>query len=202
MIILISPENSFEDEVNLVNLMFKLGLDRYHLRRPDLDQRGHLLDLKMFSRGRFGQISVHGGLPKGRIHKRVGLHKKSLNPWEVLDSASLSSVSLHDELEIENDLSKVDYAVVSPVFNSISKSEYLSKYSVEKWKEINKKRKITQPKSILLALGGIDESKLKEVYDMGFDGIALKGVVWGHRDPLVAYTKISNAWWKIIEENK
>jgi thiamine-phosphate pyrophosphorylase len=202
MIVLISPEEAFEEEINLVNLMFKVGLDRYHIRRPSLDQRGHLAELKTFSKSRYGQISIHGGLPKGAIRKRVGMHKKSINDWGVLEASALSSASFHSESEIASDISKVDYAMISPVFDSISKQGYLSKYSAKEWLELNKKRKTTHPKSILLALGGIKEANLEVVFNMGFDGVALMGAVWGTSDPLVTFTKISKKWWDIVEANK
>lgn len=202
MIVLISPEKSFEDEVTLVNLMFKVGLDRYHLRRPSLDQREHLIELKAFSKSRYGQMSIHGGLPKGGIRKRVGMHKKSINDWSVLETSSLSSASFHSDSEVENDISKVDYAVISPVFDSISKEDYVSKYTASEWKSLNESRKKNNPKSILLALGGVEEANLEDIYEMGFDGIALNGAVWGTRDPLVAFTKIAQKWWNIVGANK
>lgn len=202
MIVLISPENSFEDEVNLVNLMFKVGLDRYHLRRPSLGQREHLIELKAFSKSRYGQMSVHGGLPKGGLRKKVGMHKKSSDDWQVLESSPLSSASFHSDSDIENEISKVDYALISPVFDSISKLDYFSKYSTDEWKLLNDSRKKKNPKSILLALGGVEETNLDEIYKMGFDGIALKGAVWGSRDPLVAFTRISKKWWDIVGAHK
>ena len=44
---------------------------------------------------------------------------------------------------------------------------------------MNKKPKV-------FALGGIRRKKMKRLSEVGFDGVALLGSIWGNRDPLRA----------------
>ena len=41
-------------------------------------------------------------------------------------------------------------------------------------------------KPSVFALGGIRKKKIKRLSEVGFDGVALLGSIWGSRDPLRA----------------
>lgn len=63
-----------------------------------------------------------------------------------------------------------DYALLSPVFKSISKPDY---YPSLDWTISDKVLPIK-----LIALGGIDTNTLKQAQKMGFREVAFLGAVW------------------------
>ena len=49
-------------------------------------------------------------------------------------------------------------------------------------------------KSKVYALGGVEESKFKELNDLGFEGVALLGAIWDtDQEPLNAYLSAKEA---------
>ncbi|GHV12504.1 thiamine phosphate synthase [Fibrobacterales bacterium] len=100
-----------------------------------------------------------------------------------------SAHSFADLHQVENR----DMILLSPVFDSISKEGYKSKFSREElkngiadWRKLNKTTKI-------YALGGVDDENIKELPELGFDGAAILGAVWNYADPLGAFSKIRSA---------
>ena len=65
-----------------------------------------------------------------------------------------------------------DYAFFGPVFSSISKINYISVIEDDLNLSLNK----TSTK--IIAIGGINEENIKNVFDMGFDGAAVLGAIW------------------------
>lgn len=84
-----------------------------------------------------------------------------------------------------------DIILLSPVFDSISKHEYKSKFSKEELKTgIAEWRVRACPMPTLYALGGIDAENINELAELGFDGAAVLGAVWNYADPVGAFEKI------------
>ena len=85
------------------------------------------------------------------------------------------SFSLHSFEEIENLPCSLDYAFLSPIFQSISKQDYPSAFSKNDLVNFFQLRKSTTP---IVALGGIREENLEQLQQIGFVGIALLGSIW------------------------
>ena len=68
---------------------------------------------------------------------------------------------------------------MSPVFDSISKKDYLSNYTPE---EIRKAHKAGIIDKKVIALGGIDMDNIRQVKDYGFGGAAIMGALWNRFD--------------------
>ena len=82
---------------------------------------------------------------------------------------------MHSLDAIEQLPCKADYVFLSPIFQSISKADYPSAFSVETLKYFFKNRQSAVP---VLALGGISNDNIEMIQTIGFQGYALMGSVW------------------------
>jgi len=179
-LILISSPVSVQDEMSRLNEYFRMGLKRFHLRKPyyskeKLDAYLHLVDPVFYP-----CISLHSHHQLGekfginRYHYPEHL-RQSTSPETFekrIEEGQVLSTSVHS-VEIHNKLSSVfSYAFLGPVFPSISKKDYGDPFDHDKWKKISNS---TIPS---IALGGIDLHNIKVVKDLGFKGAALLGAIW------------------------
>jgi phosphoribosylformimino-5-aminoimidazole carboxamide ribonucleotide (ProFAR) isomerase len=162
MIIIISSPVSVQQEHIIVNQLFDEGLDFFQLYKPFLSKE----ETESFRQ----QIS-----PKYR--NRVVLHS--------------DYPKFHTLNELEKYQEKYDYAFLSPVFDSISKAGYQSKFNLSFLKEALKNRS-----EKIIALGGIDEDKLDTVKELGFAGIAMLGAIWQSENPVEKFKQIRERWLK------
>ena len=105
-----------------------------------------------------------------------------LLPWQG------SAHSFEELKKMENR----EIALLGPVFDSISKHGYKSKFSkdelkagIAEWREFSKTK--------VYALGGIDEENISELEELGFDGAAVLGGAWNYADPVGAFERILSA---------
>ena len=85
------------------------------------------------------------------------------------------SASCHTLEEVQEDKKTCDYVFLSPIFDSISKEGYSSKFTPEAIREAVKADIIDKK---VIALGGIDEENILRVKDFGFGGAAILGGLW------------------------
>jgi len=103
-------------------------------------------------------------------------HKKIL-PWQ-------GSAHSFEELK---EMGNREIVLLGPVFDSISKRGYKSKFSKEELKA-----GISQwhGKAKLYALGGINAENISELKELGFDGAAVLGGVWNDANPVAAFSTL------------
>jgi len=104
-----------------------------------------------------------------RYHNRIALHS--------------DFTKFHSLNELENYKERYEYAFLSPIFDSISKEGYKSKFILQELKE-----KIAGKN--LVALGGIDESKIETCRELGFSGVAVLGAIWNSKNPVEKFKQI------------
>ena len=73
---------------------------------------------------------------------------------------------------METTVSRFNYVLMSPVYDSISKQGYRSGYSKDELKQAQESGVIHEK---VVALGGISEVNLAEIKSLGFGGAALLG---------------------------
>lgn len=120
------------------------------------------------------------------------------------------SASLHSLVELqENFLESLDYAFLSPVFNSISKEGYSSAFDLKFLGDA-----IAKAKCPILALGGnmmfrpiylcglrdgvaedsecagIEADKVEQAASLNFAGVAALGAIWGSPDPVLECSRL------------
>lgn len=181
-LIIISSETDFENETTIVNDLFIEGLNLLHLRKPNWNLNSQRIFLEKIDPAFLNRISVHQyhettfefGLKYFHVKEseRKNLTKKK--------DGLISSTSFHsyDDLRAETQL--WDYCFLSPLFDSISKSNYKSTFS--KYFKIEN----DLPQRVF-ALGGITKNNIESVFEKGFYGAAVLGSVWN--DPKKALKK-------------
>ena len=188
MVLLITPSSIKKDEPQVWCDLFEVGLERLHLRKTDSDptQVGKLLEK----------------LPE-KYHSKVVLHRYP----ELLDKFNLAgyhhrsnedlqknvngtiSRSFHFLEELKSNSESLDYCFFGPVYESISKKGYLPRVSLpELGAALHSNHKKDQ-RSQVYALGGVRRKKIPELFDLGFNGVALFGSIWGKKDPVLAFEK-------------
>lgn len=171
-LVLISNPINTMSEYDTIATLLEAGVDQFHLRKPDGDEETILKYLNRIPKEFRPKVTLHGYRHLAIKYNLGGLHEpkgESFQNWEGLKSRSLHSL---DELSSHADL---DYAFVSPVFDSISKEGYKSNFDPQELKT-GLSAKTTKTKTI--ALGGVDIHNAESAFDMGFDGIAVLGAIW------------------------
>ena len=186
MIIVVTPEHPVENELEIINELFKEGLELLHVRKPHFDEAemSHYLSEiypEFYNRTVLHQYHETGlNLGMKRFHFKEYQREKA----RVKFKGEIFSTSVH-QMETFNHLgSEWDYAFLSSMFKSISKSDY-----GEESKLSGKINQRTNNEVKLIALGGIDESNISHTFSLGVDGVALLGAVWNSENPIKKYNK-------------
>lgn len=193
-IVLISFPCFFKGEIDLVNRMFEQGLNSFHLRKPG-SQENELADyidhINPVFHTRIKIHSAFGLLDRymlGGIHIPVAMAVKS-NIIDIKKNKNIGiSSSFHsfDEVKMKN--AHIDYAFLSPVFDSISKKNYKSGFDHRELRRI-----LLLANTRIIALGGCKAENLNQVRQLGFSGAAFLGAVWDSDNPLKRYIEIKKA---------
>lgn len=87
------------------------------------------------------------------------------------------------------DWGDLDYAFLSPIYNSISKQGY----SAAQFSDEDLRAAIKSCGCPVIALGGITVDKLPELHELGFAGVAVIGSVWLAADPMRSFEELKSA---------
>lgn len=181
--ILITAEKHTPRETQLINSFFEEGLEILHLRKPQWTTPMLYRFFEDIKPIHWPKISIHQqhqmaccyGLT--RLHYPAKLRQQKKGNKNSIDSTSTHQMSEFNELD-----KSYQYAFLSPVHPSISKTNYSSKND---WKAQLQHRKNHSTK--LVALGGIKPDNIRHTLDLGFDSVALLGAIWEHENPLKAF---------------
>lgn len=191
-IIGITPERlpgDYQSEVaRIVNLLQSGRADIIHLRHPNASIDEMRRYLRVVPEDILPHITLHDHYSLTREFNIGGLHLNSRNPFipDVLsDYISNKSIrisrSCHSLEEIENlcnpslknqffDGSSLEYVTLSPIFDSISKKGYKSRFNLNELKGI-----LPSVPMKVIALGGVQPSYFSQLKSAGFGGAALLG---------------------------
>ncbi|AZA72311.1 thiamine phosphate synthase [Chryseobacterium indoltheticum] len=187
MIIVITPEEVVQNETEIINELFQEGLNLLHIRKPFINSE-EMTDFIQKIDSKFHQKLVlhsHYDLAKDFNISRFNFREVDRqNGLFQSFTDKIISTSVHD-IETFNLLSEDwEYAFISPVFPSISKKGYGENSNI-----LNDIKKRDHQNVQLIALGGINENNIKEVFESEVDGVALLGAIWGNDEPLGVFKK-------------
>lgn len=172
----ISNPSFFKAEAQLINELFDLGMQRFHLRKPGSDKKAYELLLSKIDSRYLERIALHQFHELGpefgiqRLHFKEHQRLLSLQSrFEGQPSITLST-SIHS-INHTTDLHYFKYTFLGPVFQSISKENYPGTIP---WDFQLKHFGETK----VIALGGITAAKIQQLQQMNFDGAAVLGAVW------------------------
>ena len=184
--ILISPPSKKNEEIKMLVDFFEAGLMRFHLRKPNFSFEELCEYLEQVPEKHLSKIVAHRSPELLKKFPLAGYHHTSTET--IKDIKGTASRSLHKLSELKNFNEDLDYVFFGPVYESISKKGYSPKISLSNIFSFfqSGKLKTLVKKPSVFALGGIRKKKIKRLSEVGFDGVALLGSIWGSRDPLRA----------------
>jgi thiamine-phosphate pyrophosphorylase len=190
-LIVISREDYDVSENQIVSSLFENGLASFHLRKPGLTEEKlsdfiHGIPLQFH-----GRIVLHSHFYLTEKYKLKGVHGK---PGSSSTGKKIISASFHALEEIESNHFPFEYVFLSPIFDSISKPGYRSKFDLttlsrnfEHWQKEGR----SIPK--VIALGGIHSGNISSLTQIGFSGAALSGSIWESKDPIREFLSVLSA---------
>jgi thiamine-phosphate pyrophosphorylase len=199
MLVLITSAYHVNDEINWLNQLFEMGLEIVHLRKPEMRKQEYeaLLKAIPFAHKRKVMLHQHHELA-GKYHVK-GLHlreenRKELSIQEIKELKSgldrknmILSSSFHTMEEMVAFDGLFHYAFLSPIFQSISKPDYIGNPLLGQAVKMNKTK--------IIALGGIKAETIPLAKTYGFDGIAVLGAIWENpSDSLKQFKEIQSQY--------
>ncbi|WP_426476337.1 thiamine phosphate synthase [Chryseobacterium sp. CBSDS_008] len=191
MILVITPELIVPKETDTINQMFQEGLDLLHIRKPWLSRNEMFEFITQIDECFHSQLVLHTHYDLGKEFTISRFHFREIDRREKIYKPFVEentiSTSVHD-ITTYNTLDKEwEYAFISPFFPSISKKGYGLNSTIQE--EIKHRN---NPYVKLIALGGINQDNIHEVFEAEADGAALLGAIWGSEKPLKVFRKCRN----------
>ena len=162
-LIVISSSAPVPNEQTLINSLFEEGLENFQVHKPDCSKEEIKNFIQQIPSKYHNKIFFHSDFPKFHSLKELGNYK-----------------------------GKYEYAFLSPIFDSISKAGYKSKFSDRLYNFL-----LFHPELIntvngknIIALGGIDEDKIELARKAGFAGVAAVGAIWNNKNPVEKFLRI------------
>ena len=142
--------------------MFEAGLDFLHIHKPAFSKKETEDFIQQIPIRYHKQVSLHADFPK--FHSLEALSTYHPGPGQM--------------------------AFLSPVFDSISKNGYKSKFTdrLNKFTQIKPELIATIKGKNIVALGGVDTDKLELLRKVGFKGAATLGAIWHSKKPVEKFT--------------
>ena len=194
----ISPPSFDPREPSLVDAMVAEGLDRYHVRKPGFTLERLRTWLGGFSEQVRRVLVLHQHHALVEEMGLLGRHWKDDKGAPADPSKDCySSRSCHDLVTLLGSLDVYDAVLVAPVFESISKPGHGPRMGTDwmAWMRVQPglgARRVPG-RTVIYALGGVDETRVANCREAGFGGVAVLGAVWGASEPLEAFVRLHEA---------
>lgn len=199
MIIVISPEQTAPNELEILHELFKAGLTYYHFRKPEASLEKHRNYLEQIDAQYHSYIIAHNYREElCEQFNLKGVHLEEAT-WRSLGTSLKEYVtgykerdftvssSYHEPEELEKQSVDFDYTILSPVFSAISKTGMKGRgFDV---RPIKKR---------IVGMGGINVKTTPQAIDLGFKGVGALGGIWNAADPVKAFSEIKTAFAKAI----
>lgn len=175
-LIAITPENTLTGEHDYIRHIFESGFDYVHIRKPSFgpdDMREYLSQIpdKYYPR-----LTLHS-LPGIASAMGIGgIHLNSRMPVVPTAFSGKLSRSCHTLREIEpSKITAFEYVFLSPIFDSISKTGYMSTFAPGQLDEASHRGIIN---SRIVALGGMTSQNMRFLKKWNFGGAAFLGYLF------------------------
>lgn len=189
MLIVISDSTFVTGEAETVITMLRSGLDVFHIRKYGASKEELIAFIRSVPTNLKNRLVLHHDHELGeelgltRFHfseqDRVAWQESD---WNGVGKQIIYSTSVHTLTAYNTLPSHFAYAFISPVFDSISKTNY----QAEKFDLKERTNDVVK----LIALGGVDHANVQQAMTWGYDGVALLGAIWRSTDPIAAFKQI------------
>lgn len=165
----------FPGEELAIKLLLDNGADYIHIRKPETKSSGVAALLDKIPEVYYDRLILNGNFDLLSDYNLGGAHLNRKNPVPPACFRGKVGYSCHslDELLLRRD--EMDYCLLSPIYDSISKSGYSSAFSHHILTDAAAKG-IIDDKTV--ALGGITPQRIPAVKSYNFGGVAVLGYVW------------------------
>ena len=170
-LIAITSENADAREVDYVKAIIDHGFYCVHVRKPAFTTAEMRSYLDAIPCSYLSRITLGSHSHLAAEYAVGGIHYKSCEPVGTNATALSKSKSCHSIDEVKQCASMVDYAFLSPIFDSISKAGYNSHFEEQALRKYADQGLLDN----VVALGGIDGENVVKVRDLGFAGAAFLG---------------------------
>lgn len=174
-LILMTTPYFFVEEHQILTALFDEGLEILHLRKPETEPVYSERLLSLIPENYRKRIVVHDHFYLKNEYRLKGIHLNQRNPELPKNYKGHISCSCHTVEEVASRKKMCDYVLLSPIFDSISKDDYASRFTPVQLRELAK-RKIIDKK--VMALGGVDLENIGDLKSYGFGGAVLLGAIW------------------------
>lgn len=187
--IVITSETLVHKEFDIINELFKEGLDVLHVRKPGMSQDELAAYLQGIDEMYRSQICLHQwhllveSLGINRFHYK----DDAQSLYQKKNSATILSASTHSMDTFNKLPNEFSYAFLSPVFESISKVGYKPKVNM-----VNALEQRSNFKTKLVALGGVDSENVAYLLESGYNDVALSGAIWNSSEPIKKFIQCMN----------
>jgi len=194
MLLVISSENEMAEEAVSINQLFASGMCLFHLRKPKATREEcrsllNAIDIKFH-----GYIMLHQYYDLCKEYQLKGIHLKESFRKELgakgseyvtsfQDENYTVSTSFHSLAMVNSNVISFDYCLLSPVFDSVSKQGYTGRTF-----------DVSNIKTTIIALGGIQLDTISKTTQLGYNGIAVLGAIWKQKDPTYSFKKIKESY--------
>jgi len=173
-------------EIQIIKVLFVLGLNELVLRKPGWNEQEYLAFLNQFTSEEKKKITICDYPEIAFSEKLIGLHcsngyydgltqiEKHKIHLKIKQNGQQISISAHHPREWQNRKEHFSQIYLCPIFPSISKPGYSGDWDLG-WIQLELESKQNET---LIALGGIKEDKISQVQEIGFDGIGILGSIW------------------------
>ena len=175
LIIAITQPYAIDREDAIIRHLLANGIDIVHLRKPDADIdycRDLLRRLTTSERMRIVVHDYHALYDEFALR---GIHLNRTLSSYPLNYQGTSSRSCHSFEEVVIYKDECDYLFLSPIFDSISKRGYRSKFSHDDLLKASNSGIIDDK---VIALGGVTPDKIVYLKSLNFGGVAMMGALY------------------------
>lgn len=173
-LIAITTPKVTDDDASIIGRLLDRGIDIIHLRKPEstIDECRKLLT-KLTAEQR-SKIVIHDYPELYSEFSLRGVHiNRNITSLPIGYNGSISR-SCHTFEEVLRYKVECDYLFLSPIFDSISKRGYKSRFSDEVLRRASVEGLID---SKVIALGGVTLDKIPYLRSLNFGGVAMMGAI-------------------------
>lgn len=171
-LVAITPESIVENEAEKICRILDAGFDYIHLRKPRWNEeqmRHYITSIPAEYRCR---LKIHDFPTLAQEFELAGIHLNSRHPNIPSGYRRKISKSCHSIKELDNRII-FEYVFLSPIFDSICKRGYCSRFTGSMLEEASDKID-----SQVIALGGITSERMNQIKKWGFGGCAFLGYLF------------------------
>ena len=173
-LIAITTPKVTDDDASIIGRLLDRGIDIIHLRKPEstIDECRKLLT-KLTAEQR-SKIVIHDYPELYFEFSLRGVHINRYITSLPIGYNGSTSRSCHTFEEVLRYKEECDYLFLSPIFDSISKRGYKSRFSDEVLRRASVEGLID---SKVIALGGVTLDKIPYLRSLNFGGVAMMGAI-------------------------